>query len=89
MSTVRIPPVLRTHTGGSREVSANGDTVGEVLSDLTTSYPSLRDQLFEGDRLQRYVNVYLNDEDIQYLQQLSTPAGERDTIVILPAMAGG
>lgn len=89
MSNVRIPPVLRAHTGGSREVAADGDTVGTVLANLTSDYPGLRDQLFEGEDLQRYVNVYVNDEDIQYLDKLSTPVGPRDTVVILPAMAGG
>ncbi len=89
MSNVRIPPVLRAHTGGSREIEATGDTVGAVLDELTSTYPGLREQLFEGGELQKYVNVYLNDEDIQFLQKLATPAGERDTIVILPAMAGG
>ena len=89
MATVRIPPVLRAHTGGSREIQAEGDTVNTVLASLTSSYPGLRDQLFEGDSLQRYVNVYVNDEDIKYLDKLSTPVGPRDTVVILPAMAGG
>lgn len=89
MSNVRIPPVLRAHTGGSREVEADGDTVGTVLANLTSDYPGLRDQLFEGDALQRYVNVYVNDEDIQYLEKLATPVGPKDTVVILPAMAGG
>lgn len=89
MSNVRIPPVLRPHTGGSREVEADGDTVGKVLAKLTSDYPGLREQLFDGETLQRYVNVYLNDEDIQYLDKLDTPAGQKDTIVILPAMAGG
>jgi sulfur-carrier protein len=89
MSSVRIPPVLRAHTGGSREVAADGDTVGTVLANLTTEFPGLREQLFEGDALQRYVNVYVNDEDIQYLEKLATPVGPKDTVVILPAMAGG
>jgi molybdopterin converting factor small subunit len=89
MSSVRIPPVLRAHTGGSREVTADGDTVGTVLDNLTEEYPGLREQLFEGGTLQRYVNVYVNDEDIQYLEKLATPVGPKDTVVILPAMAGG
>ncbi|HEX6507575.1 MAG TPA: MoaD/ThiS family protein [Chloroflexota bacterium] len=89
MSTLRIPPVLRNQTGGTREIEIGGDTVGAVLSELTSRYPSLKDQLFEGNQLQRYINVYVNDEDIQYLQRLDTPVGPRDTVVILPAMAGG
>jgi molybdopterin synthase sulfur carrier subunit len=89
MSNVRIPPVLRQQTGGSRDVQADGETVGEVLRNLTEQYPTLNSQLFEGTELQRYVNVYLNDQDIQFLQRLETPVAPSDTIVILPAMAGG
>jgi MoaD family protein len=89
MAMVRVPPVLRKQTGGAREVEAQGTTVGEVLRSLAQEYPSMRDHLFENGDLRRYVNVYLNDQDIQYLQQLETPVGERDTVIILPAMAGG
>lgn len=89
MAMVRVPPVLRQQTGGAKEVEATGSSVGEVLNSLTSSYPALRDQLFQDGALQRFVNVYVNDEDIQYLQKLETPVGERDTVIILPAMAGG
>lgn len=89
MSTVRIPPVLRAQTGGARTIDAPGETVGDVLRGVTEQYPSLTDQLFAGDDLHRYVNVYVNDQDIQYLQQLDTPVGSDDTVIILPAMAGG
>lgn len=89
MSTVRIPPVLRKQTGGAKDVSAEGGTVGEVLHNIATQYPSLKAQLFHEDQLQRYVNVFVNDEDIQYLQKLDTPVGPQDTVIILPAMAGG
>jgi MoaD family protein len=89
MSTVRIPPVLRSHTGGEREIEASGSTVGDALADVVERYPSMKSHLFENDSLQRYVNVYLNNQDIQYMQKLETPVGERDTIIILPAMAGG
>ena len=67
-----------------------GDTIGEVLTGLTTRYPDLRDQLLAEDgALNRFVVVYLNNEDIRYLAELATPVEARDTIVILPAMAGG
>jgi molybdopterin synthase sulfur carrier subunit len=89
MSNVRIPPVMRPQVGGSRDVQAGGQTVGEVLHNLTDRYPTLKAQLFDGNELQRYVNIYLNDQDIQYLQRLETPVGDSDTIIILPAMAGG
>lgn len=89
MSNIRIPPVLRGQVGGSRDVQADGQTVGEVLHNLTEKYPTLNSQLFDGGELQRYVNIYLNDQDIQYLQRLDTPVSASDTIIILPAMAGG
>ncbi len=90
MSTIKIPPVLRSSTAGEREVAADGGTVGEVLRELAASHPDTERQLFAEDgQLNRYVNVYLNDEDVRVLQGLDTAVGERDTLVILPAMAGG
>jgi molybdopterin synthase sulfur carrier subunit len=90
MSTVKIPPVLRSATGGEKEVPASGATVGEVLRSLAEQHPDTARQLFgEEGQLNRYVNVYLNDEDVRVLDGLDTPVGEGDTLVILPAMAGG
>ena len=90
MATVRIPPVLRPKTGGQSEVEAGGGNVGEVLRSLTGEYPDTADQLFdEGGELNRYVNVYLNDEDVRVLDGLETAVKDGDTVVILPAMAGG
>jgi len=90
MATVRIPKVLQAHTGGQAEVEAGGSNVGEVLRALTEAHPDTGAQLFgeEGD-LNRYVNVYLNDEDVRVLDGLDTAVAEGDTVVILPAMAGG
>jgi sulfur-carrier protein len=90
MATVRIPKVLQAHTGGRPEVEAAGATVGEVLRSLTAEHPETAAQLFaeDGD-LNRYVNVYLNDEDVRVLDGLDTGVGDGDTVVILPAMAGG
>ena len=90
MATVRIPPVLRPSVGGEREVSVDGANVGELLNALAEAHPETRPQLFgdEGD-LNRYVNVYLNDEDVRVLDGLDTGVGEGDVLVILPAMAGG
>jgi sulfur-carrier protein len=90
MATVRIPKVLQAHTGGAAEVEAGGGDVGEVLRALTTEHPGTESQLFgsEGE-LNRYVNVYLNDEDVRVLDGLETKVSEGDTVVILPAMAGG
>ena len=90
MATVKIPPVLRPSTAGEKEVSADGDNVGAVLNALADQHPATRGQLFGDDGgLNRYVNVYLNDEDVRVLDGLDTSVGERDTLVILPAMAGG
>ncbi len=90
MATVKIPPVLRASVGGEREVGASGTNVGEVLRDLASSHPATESQLFGPDgALNRYVNVYLNDEDVRVLDGLDTAVGEGDTLQILPAMAGG
>jgi molybdopterin converting factor small subunit len=90
MATVKIPPVLRPSVGGEKEVQAAGGTVGEVLRSLAEAHPATQSQLFSGDgQLNRYVNVYLNDEDVRVLDGLQTRVAENDTIVILPAMAGG
>jgi molybdopterin synthase sulfur carrier subunit len=90
MPTIKVPPVLRQHTDGEAEVAVEGGSVGEALRALAERYPATRQQLFsdEGD-LNRYVNVYLNDEDVRVLDGLDTGAAEADTVVILPAMAGG
>jgi len=90
MATVRIPPVLRPKTGGQAEVEAGGGNVGEVLRALIAEYPQTSEQLFGDDgELNRYVNVYLNDEDVRVLDGLETAVKNGDTVVILPAMAGG
>jgi sulfur-carrier protein len=90
MATVRIPPVLRPKTGGQPEVEAAGSDVGEVLRSLTAEFPDTEGQLFgEDGELNRYVNVYLNDEDVRVLDGLGTAVKDGDTVVILPAMAGG
>ncbi|MGO9247180.1 MAG: ubiquitin-like small modifier protein 1 [Solirubrobacteraceae bacterium] len=90
MATIKIPPVLRASVGGERQVSASGGNVGDVLRDLAASHPATQDQLFSADgTLNRYVNVYLNDEDVRVLGGLDTAVRDTDTLVILPAMAGG
>jgi molybdopterin converting factor small subunit len=90
VSTIKIPPVLRSSTGGEKEVSADGGSVGDVLRALAEQHPATREQLFgEDGSLNRYVNVYLNDEDVRVLDGLDTAVKPDDTLVILPAMAGG
>jgi molybdopterin synthase sulfur carrier subunit len=87
---VRLPTLLRVHADGASSVSAEGTTIGEVFAALTTSYPGLSGQLVdETGALHKFVNVYVNDDDIRYLQQLDTPVGDRDVVSILPAVAGG
>jgi sulfur-carrier protein len=90
MATIKIPPVLRSSVGGEKEIDASGSDVGEVLRSLASQHPETESQLFSEDgELNRYVNVYLNDEDVRVLDGLGTSVSESDTVVILPAMAGG
>jgi len=90
MAIVRIPPVLRASTGGAKEVEASGDNIGDVLRSLGEAHPDTKTQIFGGDgSLNRYVNIYLNDEDVRVLGGLDTEVSGGDVIVILPAMAGG
>ena len=89
MSNVRIPPVLRESTGGSRSVDVNGTTVAEALDDLFAKHPALRDRVTEDGALSRFINVYVNDRDVRYRDGLETTIAAEDTIILLPAMAGG
>ncbi len=90
MAVVRIPPVLRPSVGGEKELTADGASVGDILRAIADEHPDTENQLFGADGgLNRYVNVYLNDEDVRVLDGLDTAVDESDTLVILPAMAGG
>jgi sulfur-carrier protein len=89
MAAVRIPPTLRAEVGGQRELDARGDTVGDVIDDLVERYPPLAPQLLAGGVLASHVNVYLGGEDIRTLDGLDTPVQDGETIILLPAMAGG
>ena len=89
MSTVRIPPVLRETVGGSRSLAADGATVDEVLADLFANYPALKERVTQDGELSPFVNVYVNDRDVRYRDGLETPVGPEDTVILLPAMAGG
>ena len=87
---VNLPTVLRSHAGGAKTVSAEGSTVGEVLSALVEEYPGLSGQVIaEGGSLHKFVNVYLNDDDVRYMSALDTPVKDSDEISIIPAVAGG
>lgn len=90
MTAVRIPPVLRAQAGNQKQVQVTGATVGEVIAALLAEHPGLRDQLLSADgSLNRFVNVYVNGKDVRYEQDLATPVTASDTVVLLPAMAGG
>jgi sulfur-carrier protein len=90
VTAVRIPPVLRTAAGNQKQVEVTASTVGEALDSLIGQFPGLRDQLLTEDGgLNRFVNVYVNGRDVRYEQELATPVGEQDTVILLPAMAGG
>jgi MoaD family protein len=86
---VQIPTPLRQHTQGKDSVDTQGATVQEVLEDLGRQYPGITQRLFDGAQVRRFVNVYLNEEDIRYLENLKTPVKEGDTVSIIPAVAGG
>jgi sulfur-carrier protein len=88
--TVRIPTALRTLTGGAGEVAVEGSTVGEVLKSLDAGYKGMADRLFDDSgALRRFVNVFVADEDIRFLDGLTTPVAEGQTVSIIPAVAGG
>ena len=89
MTNIRIPPTLRTETGGERQVPAAGDTVRELLDDLISRFPGLRSQLVEDEELAPFVNVYVEGEDVRMLDGLDTPVERGSTVILLPAMAGG
>jgi len=87
---VRLPTVLRPAAGGRSTVTVNGSTIGEVLRDLVGTYPSMAGQVLTADgALHKFVNVYVNDDDVRYLDQLDTKVASGDEVSILPAVAGG
>ncbi|WP_214106546.1 MoaD/ThiS family protein [Acrocarpospora catenulata] len=86
---VRIPTILRTYTDGAKAVDASGATLEELIGDLEARHPGLRERLIDAGKLRRFVNVYLNDEDVRFLGGLGTPVADGDTVTVLPAVAGG
>jgi molybdopterin synthase sulfur carrier subunit len=86
---VRIPTILRTYTGGAKSVEGSGDTLAGLLADLGERYSGLQDRLVDDAGLRRFVNVYLNDEDVRFLGGLDAPVKDGDTVTVLPAVAGG
>lgn len=89
MTTIRIPTPLRPYTGGQSTVQVNGDSVGAVLNDLTNQHPDLHQHLYDGDKLRSFVNVFLNEEDVRYLDGVGTAVSDSDTLMIIPSIAGG
>ena len=87
---VRLPTILRAHAGGSAKVQASGATVGAVVADLVAQFPSIGGQIVTPDgALHKFVNVYVNDDDVRYIGKLDAPVKDGDVISILPAVAGG
>ncbi|GAB3954327.1 MoaD/ThiS family protein [Streptomyces sparsus] len=89
---VRIPTILRTYTDGQKAVEGNGDTLTELFADLETRHNGIQERLIDpakGGELRRFVNVYLNDEDVRFLDGVSTKLTDGDSVTILPAVAGG
>ncbi|MDX3238547.1 MoaD/ThiS family protein [Streptomyces sp. ME03-5709C] len=86
---VRIPTILRTYTGGAKAVEGSGSTLDELLADLDTRHSGIRDRVVDAGELRRFVNVYLNDEDVRFLDGIATKLTDGDSVTILPAVAGG
>jgi sulfur-carrier protein len=87
--TVSIPTILRTHTGGEKRVTAEGATLQAVISDLEANYSGISERLVENGKLHRFVNIYVNDEDVRFSGGMDTTIADGDTVTILPAVAGG
>jgi molybdopterin synthase sulfur carrier subunit len=86
---VRIPTILRTYTNGEKAVPAEGGTLSELIDDLESNHSGIKERLIDGSDLRRFVNVYVNDEDVRFTGGLGTSVSDGDQIVILPAVAGG
>ncbi|WP_328910395.1 MoaD/ThiS family protein [Streptomyces sp. NBC_00234] len=86
---VRIPTILRTYTDGAKAVEGSGATIADLLADLESRHTGIRERIVDGGELRRFVNVYLNDEDVRFLDGIDTKLSDGDSITILPAVAGG
>ena len=86
---VKIPTILRSYTGGAKSVPGSGDTLDSLLQDLDSRHAGLRGRLVDDNGLRRFVNVYLNDEDVRFIGGLEAPVKDGDTVTVLPAVAGG
>jgi molybdopterin converting factor small subunit len=86
---VRIPTILRTYTDGAKAVTGEGASLAELIDHLEGNHPGIKDRLIEGTDLRRFVNVYVNDEDVRFTGGLETTLSDGDSVVVLPAVAGG
>jgi sulfur-carrier protein len=86
---VRIPTILRSYTGGAKSVEGSGDTLADLIADLESRYPGLKDRLVDASGLRRFINVYVNDQDVRFLGGLDAPLKDGDSVTVLPAVAGG
>lgn len=86
---VRIPTILRTYTDGAKAVDASGATLAGLIDNLEENHPGIKDRLLEGEQLRRFVNIYVNDEDVRFIGGLKATLSDGDQIVVLPAVAGG
>ncbi|MET7369773.1 MULTISPECIES: MoaD/ThiS family protein [unclassified Streptomyces] len=86
---VRIPTILRTYTDGAKAVEGSGETLADLFADLESRHNGIRERIVDGGQLRRFVNVYLNDEDVRFLDGISTKLTDGDNVTILPAVAGG
>ena len=86
---VRIPTILRTYTGDQKSVEANGESLSALIDDLEANHPGIKDRLLEDGDLRRFVNVYVNDEDVRFIGGLGASLSDGDQVVVLPAVAGG
>ena len=86
---VRVPTILRTYTGGEKAVTAQGGTLAQLIDDVDASNPGVKERLVDESGIRRFINVYVNDEDVRFTGGLDTAIADGDTVVILPAVAGG
>ena len=86
---VSIPTILRSYTNHARSVSATGETLEQIIADLENQFPGIAGRLIEDGKLRRFVNIYINDEDVRFTGSLEAPVSEGDSITVLPAVAGG
>lgn len=87
--SVRIPTILRTYTGGAKAVNGDGGTLAEVIDSVEAGHPGIKERIVDSGDLRRFINVYVNDEDVRFLGGLGTAVNDGDVVVVLPAVAGG